>query len=169
MKHAVNEFVVYGADGICEITEICKRKFGRQYIDYYTLKPVYDDKSAIYIPVDNEKLVEKMRRVMSKQELFDLIASLPEKGDLWIEDDRERQEKYKTIIGNGNREELFVLIKTLFEKRRELAEIGRKLHVADERALRDAQKLLHEELAHILGIDRSKVVDFISEQLNEKN
>lgn len=166
LKYAVNEFVVYGADGICEITEICRRKFGRQFIEYYTLKPVYDEKSAIYIPVDNEKLVAKMNRVMSKNELTELISSLPQKADIWVDDDRERQEKYKNVIGNGNREELFILIRTIYRKQRELIQKGKKLHAADERALKDAQKLLHEELAHVFGIDRADVTEFIKEKLN---
>lgn len=167
MKYAVNEFVVYGSDGICEVAEICKKKFGRQTVEYYMLKPVYDVRSAIYIPVDSENLVAKMHRVMTKDELEALVESLPQKEDIWPENDRERQDKYKAVIGSGNREELFILIRTVYRKQRELMSIGKKLHAADERALKDAQKLLYEELAHVLGISRGEVLGYIKEKLNK--
>ena len=39
------------------------------------------------------------------------------------------------------------------------------MHVADERFLNEAEKLLHEEFAHVLHIKREQVLSFIFEQI----
>lgn len=54
--YAVNDTVMYGQSGICKITEICDRKFGRETLKYYVLRPVYGNNTVIYCPVDSDKV-----------------------------------------------------------------------------------------------------------------
>ena len=56
---------------------------------------------------------EKMRKVLSKDEIMQLIKKMPEEGNIWIEDSDERKESYKKILESGERTELVKLIKTL--------------------------------------------------------
>jgi CarD family transcriptional regulator len=47
----------------------------------------------------------------------------------------------------------------------ELKEKGKKLRVSDERFLKDAEKVLYDEFAHVLDIKREEVLPFIFEQI----
>lgn len=59
--YRVNDTVVYGAQGVCRIADITKRDIGGMPMDYYVLKPVYDDNSTLFVPISNDKLTAKMR------------------------------------------------------------------------------------------------------------
>ena len=41
---------------------------------------------------------------------------------------------------------------------------GRKLHIADERILKDAEHIFYDEIAFVLNISQNEVVPFIHEQ-----
>ena len=66
--YSVNEKIHYGGSGVCVIQEIATMRFGRTREKYYVLKPVYQNSSVIYVPVENEALVSKMRPVLSREE-----------------------------------------------------------------------------------------------------
>ena len=99
----VNDHVMYGNQGICTVTDICRREINGENISYYVLQPVFDNKSTIFIPCKNAQLT------------------------------------------------------------------GKKLHAADVKLLDTAQKLLHEELAFVLGISPEEVPEFIQKKTEEKN
>ena len=40
MEYQINDTVMYGADGVCIISEITERKIGTEIHKYYILKPV---------------------------------------------------------------------------------------------------------------------------------
>ena len=91
------DVVVYGSQGICRITGTEKMRVGGKSTVYFILNPVYRKNSKIFVPSDNEKLMEKMHSVIEKDEidelLYDLmngtgIYSLPELfGDKWDKED----------------------------------------------------------------------------------
>ena len=57
-KYKIGDFVLYGYSGACEIVEIGPLSFGGNNRDYYSLKPVYDERDTIYVPVDKGKRIE---------------------------------------------------------------------------------------------------------------
>ena len=63
----VEDAVLYGSDGICRISEIVTRDFGGAPVEYYVLKPIRQEASTIYVPVNNEALVHKMRHVLPEE------------------------------------------------------------------------------------------------------
>ena len=67
-------------------------------MEYYVLKPIYNDTSTIYVPVHNEKLTGKMRRILSAEEIYRLIRSMPDVDSEWVENEAERKETYKEIL-----------------------------------------------------------------------
>ena len=73
----VNDTILYGAQGVCRIASIVRESFGSGPVDYYVLKPVYNDNSTIYVPVENGDLTGKMRRILSSEEIIALIRSMP--------------------------------------------------------------------------------------------
>lgn len=165
IRYHLNESVMYGAAGVCRITEISEQRFGGSRANYYVLKPVYNTTSTIYIPVENQSLTAKMRRVLSAEEIYELIEAMPNEQPIWIDQDTLRREAYLEILKSGDREKLVRLIKTLHLRQQTQAEKGRKLHAADDRILKDAEKILHEEFAHVLHIKREEVLPLILRQI----
>ena len=162
---SVGNIVLYGMQGICEISEITEKKFKSDVIKYYVLVPVFDKSSKIFVPTENKTLTAKMRRILSKQEILDIIEAMPEDEIIWISDDGERKEKYKEILSGGDRTKIIKLIKTLYLHQKHQKQIGKKLHISDERMLKEAEKLLYDEFAFVLDIDRDSVLPFILEKI----
>lgn len=157
--YAVNDTVMYGQSGICKITEICDRKFGRETLKYYVLRPVYGDNTVIYCPVDSDKV--RIRKLLSAEEVVALIREMPAQQGDWIENDNLRKEAQTEILRRGDHTELIALIKTLYRKRTETENSGRRFHRADAEAMAQAEKMLYQEFAQVLDIAPDEVVPFI--------
>ena len=87
----VNDVVVYGTQGVCEIIGIEDRKIGGEIKKYFVLKPKKDKGATCYIPTWNEKAWSKMRKVITKKEIDALIDSMPNKEPIWIANENERK------------------------------------------------------------------------------
>ena len=161
----IGEIVLYGTDGVCRVTEITEKKFGKETSKYYVLTTVYRGNSVIYVPVGNEKLESKMRDIISREELDSIICNMPNEENIWIENEPLRKIKYKEIITGGDRRDLFRLIKTLYEHRINQENSGKKMHMTDEKFMKDAEKILYDEIAHVIGIDHREVVGYINEKI----
>lgn len=161
----VNDTILYGTDGVCVITEIAKRKFGKTTREYYVLKPVYKDDAVIYVPTDSEKLLGKMRRILSAEEIYRLIRSMPEEGLLWVDDENERKRVYTDVIHSGDRRAMVRMVKALYLHQQSLRKAGRKFHTCDERFMKDAEQILYHEFAHVLHMEPDQVRPFILQQI----
>lgn len=165
MDYQVNDTVLYGAHGVCTIQEIVERNITGTPVTYYVLRPIYDPKSTLFVPVNNQTLTAKMRRVLSETEIYHLIKTIPDEPGLWIANDHERKERYKEILVHGDRHQLIQLIKAIYQHKREQEQKGRKLHISDERFFREAEKMLYDEFALVLHIQPDQVLPFILEQI----
>ncbi len=166
MKYKVGDIVLYGLQGVCEIVDITEQNFDGVPTQYYILKPNHDSKSTMYVPVCTEETAPKLRYILSVAEVYELIRTVAEQETMWIENEAERRERYKAVIAGGNRRELISLIKTLHFHKQERKALGKKIHVADERFMKDAEKILYEEFAHVLNIKPEQVLSFIIEQID---
>lgn len=163
--YSVNEKIHYGGSGVCVIQEIATMRFGRTRERYYVLKPVYQNASVIYVPVDNEQLVAKMRPVLSREEVDRLIEDMDEIPTAWEEDPQARKARFDALLRSNDCRSLIVIIKTLNAHRERRQADGKTLHVADESYLREAQRLLYDEFAGALEIQPSQVRDYIQSKL----
>lgn len=161
----IDDTILYGTLGICKIAEIAQKDFGGEKMDYYVLKPVYGGTSTVYVPMHNEALKEKMREVLTLEEIQAIIKEIPNEKPVWIESENERREKYREIIASGDRMELAKIIKALYLHQQKQQEKGRKLHVADERFFKDAEKMLYDEFALVLQIEPNQVLPFLLKQM----
>lgn len=159
-----NELVLYSTEGVCRVSATVEKNFAGKIVRYYVLKPIYRENSTVFVPTDNELLLSKMRRVLSENEVHDIIQSIPDENPMWIDDDNTRKTKFKEIICGGNPRELVRLIKALYQHQQEQQSSGRKFHVTDERLLKDAEKLLFDEFAVVLKINPQQVLPLILEQ-----
>jgi CarD family transcriptional regulator len=165
--YSVNERIHYGGSGVCVIQEIATMRFGRTRERYYVLKPVYQNASVIYVPVDNAQLVAKMRPVLSRDEVEALIKSVPEIPTVWEEDPQARKAAFDSLLRSNECRSLIVLIKTLNAHKERRQADGKSLHVSDETFLREAQRLLYDEFAGALDIQPAQVHAYIMDRIGQ--
>ena len=151
--------VMYGGHGACTLLEITEKDFGGDVKQYYVLRPAYSGSSVFYVPLDSEPLTAKMRAIKSAAELTAILQSTAPAA--WVEADRPRQNQLKAVVDGGGTEDLVASLRLLFERQKELAEDGRKLRAADERSMRDIEKLLHEELSFVFEVKKDEVIPFM--------
>lgn len=164
---SVGDTIIYGGHGVCKIDGIREMTVTDETFPYYVLKPVFEPALTIYIKVGNEQCESKMRRVLSAEEIRSLIEQMPDEGTIWEPEENERKKRYKEILDGSDRVALVKLIKTLYLRGEELKASGKgkKLHASDERFLKDAEKTLYDEFAHVLDIKRDEVLPFICRQI----
>lgn len=167
-RFAKGEYVVYGTNGICLIEDIRLMKFAldTEKSDYYILKPASNDASTIYVPMKNEKLVGKMRSIMTKDEIDSLLLGMRDKEIQWEKDRRYRSEIFHEILVKGVTQKLLLMIRCIYMKKRELLPLGKKLPTTDENTLKAAEKLVEEEFAYSLEIPRTDVGKYIRRLLD---
>lgn len=108
-----------------------------------------------------------MRYVLTKEEIHAKIRSIPEGRQGWIADERTRKERFRDIVSRADTFELIQLIKTLLEHQETVTAKGKKLHVADERMLQEAEKMICDEFSYVLGIPREEVPSYIVNSMKE--
>lgn len=162
----VNDTILYGTHGICKIVDITEQKFNGSTNKYYILQPLHNASSTIYVPLDNEKLLARMRRILSEEEIYELIKAMPDKETSWIENKNERNERFRSILSSGDRSEIIKLIKVIYQHKEELKAIGKKLHASDEQFFREAEKVIYDEFALVLNIRYDQVLPFIVDQIS---
>lgn len=154
-----NDTVMYGGHGACTLVEITEKDFGGDIKDYYVLRPAFSGSSVFYVPVDSETLTAKMRSLKSAAELSKLVANCTML--LWREEDRARQNELKAIVDGGGTEELVGAYKLLYSKQKEYSNEGRKLRAADDRVMKDIEKLLIEELSFAFEVTKEELAPFL--------
>lgn len=162
---AVGDSFLYGNNYICTLTGMEEKKIGDSVRAYYVLKPVFEAGSTVYVPVGNETLEAKMRRLLNTKEVFALIDAMPEESSVWVEDEAQRVRQYRQVIADGDRNQLMQLIKSVFEHQQKLQAAGKKLRAVDDRFMKEAEKALYEEFAYVLNIERREVLPFIASRL----
>lgn len=162
------EYVVYGTNGICLVEDIrlMKSDFDTEKSYYYILRPLNNDTSTIYVPMNNEKLMDRLRSVMTKEEIESLLAGIKDKEIEWENNRRFRTEHFHEILVGGVNQKLLLMIRCIYTRKRELTEQGKKLPTTDENTLKAAEKLVNEEFAHALCISKNDVGEYIRGRLD---
>ena len=163
--YSIGDMVMYGSFGICKVTAIEKRDLTGEEQEYYILKHINSEKNIFYVPTTNDAALSKMHPICSKAEVDELISHMNSEGLIWIDNDSKRKEEYSRIIKDADKHEIIRLIKTLYLRRKELAESGKKLRSTDENYLSLAENMLFEEFAYALDIDKSEVVKYIENHI----
>ena len=157
----VNDIVVYGTTGVCHIDGVEDVKLGRETKQYYVLTPVAQGSSTVFVPTDNELLLSRVRKMLTKAEIQNIISTLPSDTELWSDNPAERVRIYAEVLKSGDRGQILLSVRTLLMRRRSLSGAGKKLHITDERALRDAQRLLVDEFSYVLGLEPNQAEEYI--------
>lgn len=161
----VGTLLSYGTSGVCKVVDVRKETVLGKTVEYYVLSPVSDEKTTIFIPTNNEKLVARMQPLLTPEEINELIASMPHEVCEWIAEDRVRNETFREYLNSGTRNDLVRMMRILYTHRKELAKCGKKLRTSDSLMLRQAESKLYGEIALVLGIDVSEVEGYIEQRL----
>lgn len=153
----VGQTVLYGSNGVCTIDDVTEKRIGKVTVEYYVLKPVYTNSSTLFVPTSNQKLVNKMRCVLTKAQAAEILDHIPE-CDEWIDSKLERNERFKEIIAEADCVELIKLIRLIHSHEQEQIEKGKRLHISDERFLKEAERMICEEFSIALDIGRDEVL-----------
>jgi CarD family transcriptional regulator len=163
----VNELVIYGTEGICQVLDICSLDMpdvDREKL-YYVLKSLYCE-GTIYAPVDTKIF---MRPIISREKAQQIINQIPDiEAEIYINKSlRELNDYYKEKIQSHNCIDLIQLLKSVYAKRNNLVNSKKKLGVTDENYARKAEYLLHGELAAALKIPKEDVYVYIESRVNK--
>lgn len=158
-------FVVYGANGVCTVSDRRTEKQCGADREYYVLTPLGNKDASIFVPTDNETLVAKMRNLLSRDEITELVLSLRESTVEWERDNKKRNEYGNAVLARGDRGEMLSLVRSIYIRKKELSAVGKHLPGSDDGLLKKAEKLINEEFAVALGISSDEVPDFIKKTL----
>ena len=163
--YEIGQQVLYVIHGVCTVTAIELMRFGKEKTRYYVLEPVEQLGSKFYVPVDNEAAVSKLRPLLSREELLELLHSEKVRNYPWIADENQRKLRFREMINSGDREALMGMIGALHRHRTAQLAAGRKFHQSDENFLSDAQKLLNAEFSQVFSLAPGQVSAFILKEL----
>lgn len=156
-------FVINTNNGICEIQDILSMNISGTAKDYYLLVPISEPTAKVYIPVAAAE--NRIRLVMTKDEAWDIIKGIPSIEGVWIENEKEREKIYKEALASRDPKQLIGIIKTLYLRRKERTDSGKKNTSVDEKYFKLAENQLHAELAFALEEEKQNVKQIILENI----
>lgn len=163
------EKVIYSVNGVCEITDITEKVFGKTVMRYYVLKPISNNEATLFVPVNNGNLVRKMKRLMTQSQLDKVLNDISAKEVEWNSNEVIRKEEFRNTISFGNISEILILLKSIWLHRRTQNSKGRKLHISDEMYLREAEKIIKEEISTVIGVEQDDVIPYVKNKILIRN
>ncbi len=163
-----DQLIMCGGHGVCRVVSITDNPVDRRdkVRKYYVLEPLFEKASTIYTPVDNDKVI--MRRVMTKEEAEELTKRVTEIDTVWIQEEKNREQMYKEAIRTYDCRSLVQVIKTLYMRKQNRIQEGKKVLSSDEQYLRKAEELLYSEMSVALSIPREEVETYIKDVVSRQ-
>jgi len=166
-KYTINDVISYGSHGVCKIMDLTNNVVAGRQRQYYVLKPLHDNKATVFVPVDNPKLLNKFRPLLSRDDIYSLIDRSVTEKPRWHNEDTSSRNDYNGIFEEATLDGMLWMIKILHPKREERKSIGKRLCVTDENLMKKAEKILYGELSYVLNIESHEVWPFITNRLNQ--
>ncbi|MBN2222625.1 MAG: CarD family transcriptional regulator [Vallitaleaceae bacterium] len=162
MVYQIDDYVVFGSYGVCQVKVIGHLDIGgtdKERI-YYTLEPQYSKGSLVYSPIDNARV--PMRSILTRAEAMELISDISDL-DTMPENALFTEQGLKEMLRTQDSREWVRIIKSLYEKKKERLDAGKKNTSVQERFLKEAENNLYGELAFSLQMPREKIQDYVIE------
>lgn len=163
----VDDYVIYGNNGVCQIKSIGALPILDQDKQYYTLTPIFSTET-IYTPTDTSIFMRPVIVQAEAQQLFDEVYSFIEniadhcKGISLVD-------HYEDYIKSSDSQDLVYLIKVIHAKKFLAIQSGKKtISLRDQQFLKEAEKLLYGEIAIVTGSTKDEVKHKVDSRLEEK-
>lgn len=166
----IGEVVAYGATGVCTVENICStalNRAGTKTQECYVLRPVAAPTCLTYVPTANSLLTERMRPVLSADQIHAMLDSIREQPLEWIDDPRQRAEVFGGIAAAGLSAQLLQLIACLYLEKKNRCGDKRRFSAGDDRLLTAAERIVSEEFAYTLKIKPNQVSAYIADYLKQ--
>ena len=157
------DYVVNSNNGICKIDGTVTMNTPNGNKEYYLLIPLNEPSAKIYIPVDVAD--QRIRYAMNKEQAIQLINDIKSIHETYIENEKEREKVYKAAISSCDPQKLVGIIKTLYLRRLEREQSGKRNTVVDERYFKLAENQLHSELSFALQVEKEQVIQMITQSI----
>ena len=161
------DYIVYGTTGVCQVEDITTMdplQTGNERL-FYVLIPASQKSGKIFTPADNTK--NYMRKVLNSKEAEQLIDEIPEIEELWIANEKQREELYKTCMKSGDCHQWIRIIKTLYLRKLQRNAQGKRITAVDEKYLQMAEDCLYSELEAALGLPKAQMADYIGTRIEQ--
>ena len=163
MTFKINDYVYYALNGICIISDIKEMKIGNEIHKYYVLSPI-NGSTTFFIPSDNKEIMNKIKKVLSKEEIDKLIIESINVEIIWHKNSKDRNVYFQNLLKQDDLKITIAIIRTIIEKQ----EIDNKMSPSDLLHLANAENLVHSSLAYSLNITKDEVKDYILNIINKK-
>ena len=160
MGYCKGEFVMYAANGVCQVTDIRDEVFSGDNRTYYVLAPV-GSVSQVYVPVDNASLTSRMRPLMTKSQIESAVREAKGETHAWIVNARLRGQHFQEVLSRCETKELLAMVYSIYARKAEMASLGKRSLLVDDAALKKAEKILFGEASMVLGIPLAEVGEYI--------
>lgn len=161
----IGDTVVFGTEGIFTIERTTQQEVCGKTTDYYVLQSTSKDHSTVYLPMNNPALVSKAKPLITKEEIGDLLDKAADTEIFWVDNHKERKEKFNEILQSGDRTGIIALAGTLYNKQQAQLAVHKKLNSSDERILREAEKIINTEFAFVLNITPDEAKEYIRDRI----
>lgn len=161
-KYKIGDYVLYGFSGACQVVEIGPLSFGGPDKIYYSLKPVYDSRSTIYVPLNKED--EIVRKVITKPEAEEVLEKITQ---CQPDDMTFVRDACEEVLKSGDNVEVSRVIKQLRNLRKENRKSHKGLNISEERILRDAERIFFSEIATALEMTMEDTLAEFSARLDD--
>ncbi len=154
--YKVSDYVVYGANGVCRILDICPSPFDKTDTRlFYVMKPLSAVGDAtIYIP---ETFTSRIRPVITPDEAEKVLVSYADATPLDVAVERQRREVYQAAITEGSPFTCLRILKTVNKRRADAAQNKKHLPDVDVEFEAKARKCLLGELSLVLSLSDSEI------------
>lgn len=159
--------LIYGMHGVCIVADQEMRSVDGKQVTYLVLEPLGQSGSRFLVPTHNAAAMGKVRPMMRREELEDLLSSEAVKTDAWISEEGRRKLYYRELITGCDRLRLAQMVCTLYRYRAAQTAVGKKIHMCDENFLRDAEKLFAGEISVTLEISTGEALKYLRKKLKE--
>ena len=158
------DYVNYGTQGICKIEDIRFIKFSCDFSEreYYLLKPVFRENACIYVPTDNQKLIDRMKPILSPEEIDNTILSAKNSEFSWIKDRKQRTTVFQDILSRRDEKELLQLAICLYLKS---TDNSKGLCSGDAQILKQVETIIAQEFSFSLKICPEEIGTYIRQKL----
>jgi len=165
--YQIGDKVIYGMHGVCLVADLEKRIVDKKEITYFVLEPAGQSGSRFLVPTHNTAAMAKVRPMLTREALEELLSSDAVKEDAWVRDESQRKQLYRELISSCDRQRLSQMISSLYRYRKTQTAAGKKFHMCDENFLRDAEKILAGEIAWTLEIPSAEALKYLRNKLKE--
>ncbi len=165
-KFEVDDFVIYGKNGLCSIKEIKKMRMANGPLsEYYVLSPESGSEVTIYVPCNKDDLVSKIRKPLTKAEIDEILEDAKKKNIDWIDNSNERSNYFKKIADSDNYRDWISMVSCIYLKKQEKINEGKHLSSKDESTLNLFEHLIEDEFCYSLNLSPKEVTNYIKTKL----